>query len=131
MTISIAQATAVNSSGPTNALDLKAFLTILTDQLKNQDPLKPMDNQEFVAQLAQFASLEQTRESNLKLDSLVSQQANTQVIGLLGRKVDLGGGETGTVSAISLQTGVPLMSVKRADNSTIPNVKFSQIISIL
>lgn len=53
-----------------NAVDFQNFLTLLTAQLKNQDPLDPADSTEFVAQLAQFSSVEQLVNANSKLDSI-------------------------------------------------------------
>ena len=47
-----------------------------------------MDNQEFIAQLAQFSNLEQTRQFNDKLDSLLTVQASEQSIGLIGKTVE-------------------------------------------
>ena len=55
-----------------NAVDFQNFLTLLTAQLRNQDPLDPADSTEFVAQLAQFTSVEQLVNVNNKLDSLAS-----------------------------------------------------------
>ncbi|WP_425409248.1 flagellar hook capping FlgD N-terminal domain-containing protein [Hyphococcus sp.] len=55
-----------------NAVDFQNFLTLLTAQLKNQDPLDPADSTEFVAQLAQFSSVEQLVNANNKLDSIAS-----------------------------------------------------------
>lgn len=49
---------------PKNGLDKDAFLRLLTTQLSNQDPLNPMEDREFIAQLAQFSSLEQMQELN-------------------------------------------------------------------
>lgn len=51
------------------------FLTLLTEQLQNQDPLNPMDSQEFVGQLVQFSSVEQQISSNQALESLLALQA--------------------------------------------------------
>ncbi len=45
-----------------------AFLNLLITQLKNQDPLNPMEDREFIAQMAQFSSLEQMQEMNKNLE---------------------------------------------------------------
>lgn len=52
---------------PKNDLDKDAFLRLLTTQLANQDPLNPMEDKEFIAQLAQFSSLEQMQNLNKNL----------------------------------------------------------------
>ena len=62
-------------------LDKNAFLRLLTTQLQYQDPLKPMDNQEFMAQMAQFSALEQMQNLNL-----LNEQG--LAAGLLGRYVE-------------------------------------------
>ena len=51
----------------TDALGKDAFLNLLVTQLKNQDPLNPMDDREFIAQMAQFSSLEQMQNLNTTL----------------------------------------------------------------
>ena len=56
------------------AEDFQQFLTLLTTQLQNQDPLSPMDSTEFTNQLVQFAQVEQQINQNQKLDNLVSLQ---------------------------------------------------------
>lgn len=52
-----------------NDLDKDAFLKLLTTELSNQDPLDPMDDREFIAQLAQFSSLEQATNINKTLET--------------------------------------------------------------
>ena len=52
-----------------NDLDKDAFLKLLTTQLANQDPLSPMEDREFIAQLAQFSSLEQMTAMNQTLET--------------------------------------------------------------
>ncbi len=65
-----------------------AFLKLLVAQLRHQDPLKPQDDSAFVAELAQFSSLEQTMGINDRLDMLSVQSQglqNSQVVGLVGK----------------------------------------------
>lgn len=56
------------------AEDFSQFLTLLTTQIQNQDPLSPMDSTEFTNQLVQFSQVEQQINSNQKLDSLLALQ---------------------------------------------------------
>ena len=73
-----------------NTLDKNSFLTLLTAQLQYQDPLDPMDNSAFVAQLAQFSSVEQLQSANARLDTLAIAQASNnqlQATGLVGKEV--------------------------------------------
>ena len=57
--------------------DFNQFLTLLTTQLQNQDPLNPMDSTEFTNQLVNFSGVEQQINTNQKLDSLLALQLNT------------------------------------------------------
>jgi flagellar basal-body rod modification protein FlgD len=75
---------------PSNNLDKNSFLKLLTAQLQYQDPLNPMDNSAFVAQLAQFSSVEQLQSANARLDTLAIAQASNnqlQATGLVGKEV--------------------------------------------
>jgi flagellar basal-body rod modification protein FlgD len=75
--------------GGSESLGKDAFLKLLVEQIKNQDPLEPKDNSEFVAQLAQFSNLEQTMGINDRLDLLSVQSqgsANTAVANFVGKK---------------------------------------------
>lgn len=68
------------------------FLTLLTQQLKNQDPLSPLDSSKFVSQLVEFSSVEQQIAQNKHLETLVNQsQVNsaTSAVGFIGRQVTL------------------------------------------
>lgn len=58
------------------ASDFETFLKLLTTQLQNQDPSKPIDSTEFVAQLASFSSVEQQINMNNKLDKLISTMSS-------------------------------------------------------
>ena len=92
------------------ALGKQAFLNLLTTQLQFQDPLKPMESTEFVAQLAQFRALESGLETNKKLDTLVERSAlmnRLNAAELLGRNVEVSGG------AVSHQANQPEQIVYR------------------
>src|SRR5689334_8622885 len=80
--------------GNNQGLDKNAFLKLLVAQMKNQDPLKPMDNTDFVAQLAQFSNLEQVMGINSRLDTLTAQGQglqNTEIASLVGKSVTVNG----------------------------------------
>src|SRR5262245_59631280 len=73
-----------------NKLGKNEFLKMLLTQMQNQDPTSPMDNQQMVAQLATFSTLEQQEQMNSKLDNLLlAQTANNQtsVASLVGQTV--------------------------------------------
>lgn len=63
------------------SLDKESFLLLLVTQFQHQDPLNPMDDKEFVAQLAQFSSLEQAMTTNENLTSLLEAQQTQQSMG--------------------------------------------------
>lgn len=74
--------------------DLQSFLTLLTTQLKHQDPLEPMDSSEFTAQLAQFAGVEQSIQTNANLEKLIGLNTANQAltaVGYLGNYVEAKG----------------------------------------
>jgi flagellar basal-body rod modification protein FlgD len=60
------------------------FLTLLTTQLKNQDPLSPMDTAQFTQQLVQFSAVEQQINGNKKLDQLIGLQSTANAYGAVG-----------------------------------------------
>jgi flagellar basal-body rod modification protein FlgD len=117
-----------------NRMGMEDFMKILLTQLTYQDPLKPMDNQEFMAQMAQFTSLEQTQQLNEKLTQLVSNQAALQSVGLIGRTVDLtvseGSTLTGTVTALSLSGDSPALSITTTSGATLSGISLSQITAV-
>jgi flagellar basal-body rod modification protein FlgD len=98
----------LTNQGGTKALDKDAFLKLLVEQLKNQDPLKPQDDSAFVAQLAQFSQLEQSMGVNTRLDLLAAQNAglaNAQSVALVG---DLATVRGNLVTADGTGSGVPV-----------------------
>jgi flagellar basal-body rod modification protein FlgD len=85
-------AAASRSSGATLGKDFSTFLTMLTTQLKNQDPTKAMDTTEMTNQLVAFSQVEQQISMNANLEKLIGLQQASQVTaaqGLLGRTVEV------------------------------------------
>lgn len=114
-------------------LDMQSLLQIILTQLTYQDPLKPVDNFEFVSQLAQFTSLEQTRQMTDKIDSLLSVQAATQTLGLLGRNVDVQTDTTlisGVVKSVSFKDSQPQLAIETADGQFLTNATINQVVSV-
>ncbi|MGA2642102.1 MAG: flagellar hook assembly protein FlgD [Spirochaetia bacterium] len=86
------------------ALDKNDFLKILITQLSHQDPTQPMDDKAFIAQMAQFSSLEQMTNMSEGLAKVANLVAKSQAVSLLGDAVDIAsGGETvsGIVEAVT------------------------------
>src|SRR4051794_30327877 len=99
----------------TSTINQQDFLKILLTQLQFQDPLKPVDNEQFVAQLAQFSALEVSEEQSQKLDSLLTIQGADQAVALMGKTVQAGSANSvGTVTAISFSSGEPRLTVTTA-----------------
>ena len=74
--------------------DFETFLRLLTAQLSNQDPLKPMDSTEFVSQLASFSAVEQQTRTNTLLEQMVTAlggQDGPSLAGWIGREVGISG----------------------------------------
>jgi flagellar basal-body rod modification protein FlgD len=114
-------------------LSFDSLLKIILTQLTYQDPLKPMDNFEFVSQLAQFSQIQQGQTANDKLESIAAAQANLQAASLLGRQVDIPAGNgtlSGKVTAISFNDGVPQLTIQTADNQTISNISIANVSQI-
>ncbi|TVR57111.1 MAG: flagellar hook assembly protein FlgD [Spirochaetaceae bacterium] len=88
----------------TQALGKDDFLKILITQLQNQDPMSPMEDREFIAQMAQFSTLEQMTNMGNQFARLSSLLTAGQAIGLLGREVEVAGAAgvtTGIVSEVT------------------------------
>jgi flagellar basal-body rod modification protein FlgD len=99
-----------------DGLDKNAFINLLLTQLKHQDPMNPMDNQDMIAQLAQFSALEQTQQLNTKMESLSTTMADTKATTLLGHKVTVQGVDDekptmGNVTAIMYDGATPMVVV--------------------
>lgn len=115
------------------SVGLDEFLNIFLTQLNYQDPLEPVDNREFLAQLAQFSSVELANRTNDNTEALLDVSNLSQSIGLLGRTVNVQletGSSAGEVVAMSLVQGQPRLSIKQADGTFI-SVSPTQVSSVI
>jgi len=95
---------ASNQTLPNQTVTQDDFLKLLIAQLQNQDPLQPMDNQQFAVQLATFNSLSQLIDIDSKLGSLQTAQGTTNqfnAASLIGKEITTNG------NTLSLQSGTP------------------------
>ena len=82
------------TSAATLANNFTQFLQLLTTQLKNQNPLDPLDTNQFTQQLVQFAQVEQSLKSNQQLETLVNLEKSAQssvALGFVGNRVAVDG----------------------------------------
>ncbi|HWA76084.1 MAG TPA: FlgD immunoglobulin-like domain containing protein [Polyangiaceae bacterium] len=110
--------------GANKSLGKEAFLKLLVAQLKHQDPLKPQDDSAFVAELAQFSSLEQTMGINDRLDLLSAQSQglqNSQVTSLVGKLATVRGS---LITSEGKGVGVPVaFSLDTAADKTVVTIR--------
>jgi flagellar basal-body rod modification protein FlgD len=116
-----AAATALASSQI--AGNFQSFLTLLTTQLQNQNPLSPLDTNQFTQQLVEFAGVQQQLNTNDSLATLVSLQQtaqSTQALGFVGKTaVVKGSTATLTSSSATSSSATWLINVPTASNVTI------------
>lgn len=138
--VNIQTTAAPKATEPNNALDKDAFLRILVTQMKNQNPMEPLKDTEFIGQMAQFSSLEQLTNLNKIMTQFISGQGNSMLsdyADLIGKKVSweqdtsgqLQSGE-GIVKAVSLKNGeivfelldkeekIPIAAIQRIKQSS-------------
>ena len=107
-----AAGTQAAKSGTNSAMGKDQFLKLFVAQLQHQDPMNPMQDSDFMGQMASFSTLEQ-------VSNLASENARSNAIGLLGRTVtyqDKDGAEhTGAVEKVSTKDGKPSLTVGGTD----------------
>lgn len=126
--------TTISDTAASSQTDLSQtdLFKILLTQLQYQDPLKPTDNAEFIAQLAQFTSLDQARQTNDNIQSLLQLQAANQSVGLIGHTVEIAGSDgsssqIGQVTTISFSQGTPLLTVKTSSGAELTGITLAQL----
>jgi flagellar basal-body rod modification protein FlgD len=106
------------SANKGSELDKEAFLKLMVAQLKYQNPLEPLKDNEFMSQTASFNSLEQMTNLNSKMIDLISSQKTLYASSLIGKKVDwfeqaIGGIDyrEGIVEKVEINEGTPILII--------------------
>ena len=114
-TTASAQTTAASATQSNTTLGKDDFMKLLIEQMKNQDPMNPMDGTQFAAQLAQFSSLEQLQNLNdsttqsINANYVLTQSINNTLSStLIGKEVKIGGGSIQNNGQGSIQLGYTL-----------------------
>lgn len=129
-----AQAAADQAKKKDQSLGIDAFLTLMTAQLKNQDPLKPMEGTEFISQLATFGTVSGVQEMQTSIESLATSLRSTQTLngstmvgrdvlasadsfehtqgGTVGGQIDVPAGTTGLQLRITDSTGAVVREIQ-------------------
>jgi len=125
-----------STSGATLAGNFQSFLTLLTTQLKNQNPLDPLDTNQFTQQLVEFAGVEQQLKTNDGLTSLISLQQtaqSTQALNFVG-KTAVVSGDTAALSnsSASWELNVPsnsnvTVNISNSSGQTVFTQTFSSV----
>lgn len=116
----IASNVATTAAKLNNSLDKEAFLQLLVKQMQYQDPLDPQDNSEYVAQLAQFSSLEQmtnVSDAMSKVNNMISTMNSSMLVGqassFVGKTVTWD--STPTATSNTEETPTPTFSSGKVD----------------
>lgn len=98
---SVTSSTGTASQSPAAKVDYQTFLKLLVAEMKNQDPTNPMKSSEYVAQLATFSQVEQSIQTNSKLDQLLQGSLLSQAESIIGRTItSYDGTVSGTVASV-------------------------------
>ncbi len=111
----VTNAALVTDRIPIQTLGQNDFLKLLVTQMTSQDPLNPQKDTDFIAQMAQFSALEQSKTMQVDIAELRAQQQLLQANALLGQTVEVQVNEhttaTGVVSAVEILAGTPRIVV--------------------
>ena len=113
-----------------NTIDQEDFIKLFLSQLQFQDPLEPVDNREFLSQLAQFSNLEQTRQTSQNTEGLLVMNSSAQALALLGKTGEIqgtGAATVGSVIAVNFTSSGPELSISTTSGQILTSVRLSQV----
>ncbi|CAM3135133.1 MULTISPECIES: flagellar hook assembly protein FlgD [Methylobacterium] len=116
-TSSTASSSGASGNGSEIASNFTQFLTLLTTQLKNQNPLDPMDTNQFTQQLVQFAGVEQQLKSNDRLDSILTASksaSSASATSYIGKSITADGSSSQLSNGSASWTLTPARAASKA-----------------
>lgn len=116
-----------------NSVNEADYLNLFMQELTYQDPLKPVDNKEFMAQMAQFSSLQEARTTNEQLTNLLFMNADVRALNVLGKTVTLKNADgQGRVTKVEfVENALPQVTVMMDKNQAPTQVDFGQIMEVI
>ncbi|MFH0802776.1 MAG: flagellar hook capping FlgD N-terminal domain-containing protein [bacterium] len=105
-----------SSSKGVSSLGSQEYLNLMVSQLQYQDPLEPMENTAFIAEMAQFSALEQMNNLNSSFSAMFNLLQTTQASAIIGKTVTAINPETGeqvqgVVDSVVFEQGIPMLVV--------------------
>ncbi|WNO11334.1 flagellar hook assembly protein FlgD [Teredinibacter sp. KSP-S5-2] len=121
---------ASDNSTSTNSMSQEDFIKLFLTELNYQDPLEPVDNKEFLAQIAQFAAVDQNRKTTESIENLIYITSTQQSVSLLNKRVEVRTSDSvlfGTVTAIRFTQDGPRLTIAQTNGNIIPDIRLSQV----
>jgi flagellar basal-body rod modification protein FlgD len=119
------------SSLPNAGINEQDFIQLFVSELQYQDPMEPLDNSQFLTQLAQFVGIEQQSEEVTGINNLATLDSSDQTVALLSHTVQVsnadGSTTTGEVTGIQYSSNGVQLTVTPSSGSVMTNVNLSQI----
>lgn len=120
-----------SSSSANSGINEQDFIQLFVSELQFQDPTQPLDNSQFLTQLAQFVSIEQQSQEVSGIGNLVTLSTQTQPLDLLSHSVQVsntdGSTTTGQVTGVNYGSSGVTLTVTASGNQVLTNVTLSQI----
>jgi flagellar basal-body rod modification protein FlgD len=116
---------------PNAGINEQDFIQLFVNELQYQDPMQPLDNSQFLTQLAQFVGIEQQSEEVTGINNLLSLDSSDESLGLLSHTVQVsnadGSTSTGKITGIQYSSNGVAVTVTPSTGSVMTNVSLSQI----
>ena len=120
-------------SGQNTNISIEEFMRIFVDQLKYQDPLNPVDNKEFLSQIAQFTSLQIEQETLTEVKTLNTTMDWVNANQFIGRSIEarVGNGLVlGVVERVRAQGSGLVVDIKNADGEILTGIAMADVTSV-